>query len=115
MSPTRTTASCRCDETTARSSSSRAISLSWSMAIGGIRGRGKRGDCGLRHRSALGPSMLAARDETVNVAEALGPSSISRSIWAPHWPELLLDALEAAVEMIDAADHGFALRRQARR
>src|SRR6202171_3200071 len=101
ISPTLAIASCRCAERIARSSGSSATSLRavWlSGAIGEIPFRPR----GIAARDGLWQALLgnASAGDALDGGPALG--------------ELLLQALKAAVEMINTVDHRLAFGRQAR-
>src|SRR5687768_10243869 len=97
MSPTRTTASCRCAEMTARSSSSSANSLRSVIAAS------------LKRRGAPRISVLPA-----HCSSLIGTVELARKPFdfGAAAGKLVLQPLETAVEMIDAVHDGLAARRE---
>src|SRR3990170_9168086 len=98
MSAARSTASCKWEDRTSRSSSSRAMSFSGFgfMAT-------KVAFC-----MGLPRSGATRNDELTEWGSARQPLDLGAAL-----AELLLDPLEAAIEVVDAADHRLALRGEA--
>src|SRR3990170_1661058 len=96
MSAARSTASCKWEDKTSRSSSSRAMSFNGFMATGAAFCMG------------LPRSGATRNDELTEWGSARQPLDLGAAS-----AELLLDPLEAAIEVVDAADHRLALRGEA--
>ena len=110
MSPTFSTASCTWAETTARSSSSRAIEL---QPVHGHRsGWSARPSGAVQHAlQRTCATQPARRNIERRTCRSAGKPLDLRAAGA----ELLLEPLEAAVEVIDAVDRWFRLRPPGRR